>query len=378
MIRGSITIRASTTAAPERRHLHRVQLELAHPRQRAHQRRELQQHPHQRLEIGGRELAIGAQVLRRPRAGDQIEREAPAQRRQHHRLLPLDHRVEAAVAESDHGAEHRIGVHADRHLARVPQRDHLLHDEAGGPALPGALLRLVEHLGVGAQQHRARAQVEPRAHDMVRMGDGLRVQLQGDRKAGLARGGDDRGARRRHQRERRRQPEGGEQRMGLGVAQHRALAGARALADPLRRGEVERLGLGLRRRHLEQPLLVAPIRGEKRERVDRILRREEIGDAAGFQRLARLGVIERAQPRREHQLRRAARGRRDRARRVGARRRRQRHVQREHGIGVGVGEDGADGLGDLLRRRVAADVERIVARALGRQHRVEPRHGVGA
>ena len=166
----------------------------------------------------------------------------------------------------------------------------------------------------------------------------------------------------------------GEQRVRLRVAQDRAVRGERPFAHALRRREIERLGLGLRRRHFEQPLLVAPIRREERERLDRVLRREEIGDAARLQRLARFRSFSIAPSHaREHQLRRAARDRRDGARGVGRGCRGQRHVQHEHGVGVGVGEHRDDGVGDALRRRVAADVERVVARALGRQQRVEPR-----
>ena len=66
----------------------------------------------------------------------------------------------------------------------------------------------------------------------------------------------------------------------LQVGQHRTV-GARGLgSDPFSERRLEGLRLGLRRRHFEQPRLVAPIRGHERERLDRVFRRVEIRNAA--------------------------------------------------------------------------------------------------
>ena len=170
-------------------------------------------------------------------------------------------------------------------------------------------------------------------------------------------------------------PNAASSRVRLRVAQDRPVRGKRPFAHELRSREIERLGLGLRRRHFEQPLLVAPIRREEREGLDRGFRREEIGDAAALpapgeasffwiapSHAASISFFEFASRRRDgpRGVRRGCRG--------------QRHVQHEHGVGVVVGEHATDGFADALRRRAAADVERVVARTLGRQQRVEPGH----
>jgi hypothetical protein len=75
------------------------------------------------------------------------------------------------------------------------------------------------------------------------------------------------------------------------------------------------------------------------------------------------------------------RGARDvgnRSRRIDRRVDRPRNVQRDNGVDGGVGEHDAHGRGESLRRRVAAHVDRVRARALGRQDRVERFDRAGA
>ena len=104
-----------------------------------------------------------------------------------------------------------------------------------------------------------------------------------------------------------------------------------------------RLGLG--RRHLEQPFLMMAISREERERFDGVLRRIEVGDAARFERRAGFAAIDRAEPRRQHGLRRTRRHRRHRTRGIGGTYDGSRHMQGQHRIHAFIAECSFDGGG---------------------------------
>ncbi len=114
----------------------------------------------------------------------------------------------------------------------------------------------------------------------------------------------------RHER-RQVDAEGREQRLRVHQRQRAAPARRRLREDAFRRREIGRLRVGLRRRNLEQPFLVEAIRREERKRFHRILRRVEIGDPAGLQRVVDTLPVERAEPRRQHELGGAPGHRRD-------------------------------------------------------------------
>src|SRR5262249_34878111 len=131
-----------------------------------------------------------------------------------------------------------------------------------------------------------------------------------------------------------RQLEGGKHDLRLRRIEVRLPCGDCARADALDGGEIELPRLGLRRRYFEQPMLVSPIGGEKRKRLDRIFRRVEVRDVPGFQRSIDLATIDRPEPCAEYGLGRASRDGRDGTRRIGGAGRGTRDVKREHGIDV--------------------------------------------
>ncbi len=114
-----------------------------------------------------------------------------------------------------------------------------------------------------------------------------------------------------------------------------------------------------------------PVRREKGERLDCVLGREEVGDAARLQRFASLVTIDRTEPRGHHRLALATRHRGDGTRGIGRADRRPRHVQCQHGVDTGIGERRCDRRGEALRWRLAAHVDGVAAQTLLRQHRVQ-------
>ena len=147
------------------------------------------------------------------------------------------------------------------------------------------------------------------------------------------------------------------------------------LADALCRGEVWRLGIRLRRRHLEQPFLVTAIGGEIRKRIDGVFRREEVRDAARVQSDLHVLPIDRAEPCAQHRFVGAARDGGDGMRRLQCADDRARHVQHQDRIRVGVRQRGRDRGGEPGGRRVAAHVDGVLAGDLRRQQRVQRRNG---
>ena len=144
------------------------------------------------------------------------------------------------------------------------------------------------------------------------------------------------------------------------------------LANASAAREVGRLRIRLRRRHFEQPFLVAPIRREKRERVDGVLRRVEVRDAARLERLLHCRPVDRAEPRAEHRLARTPRATAATACAAST----------APMIGRGtcsattastlrIRQHRGHRVGKPRRRRVAAHVDGIAARHLRRQQRIE-------
>ena len=223
---------------------------------------------------------------------------------------------------------------------------------AAVPCSPGRGMQVAPGTGQRAPVgDRGLAAVLPGAHERER--DGIVHSSRGRLRVGHRR--DDR-ARGRRDAERRKK---------LARLRRRPCVRAsvrRTLAQTFGRVEIGRLRVRLRRRDFEQPLLVAPVRRQERERVDGVLGREEVRDAAGLQRMVHVGPIDRAQPRAEDRLGGVARDGRHRVRRLDGADDRARHVQRDDGIGVRVGKRGRDHGRELRGLRVAAHVDRIRAR----------------
>jgi hypothetical protein len=173
----------------------------------------------------------------------------------------------------------------------------------------------------------------------------------------------------RQQGSRHRQAECAEQRLRFLLGEQRALLRRRARPDRRRRGEVRPRLVELLRGpgHLEELRLVAAVGAQERERLDRVLRGVEVGDALGLEQGAAGVFVDVAQPRGEHRLRAAAGGLRHGARRGVGLGHRHRRIEREQRVDARVGERRGRRGGVALGRRVADDVDRVAPGPLRRQ-----------
>ena len=109
----------------------RIEIELAHLRQVGGELRELDQQQRDRVRVRGRDVAIGLEHARHPRARDQVARERQVERRQRQRLVVDDLDRGAAAAEHDDRAEGRIVGEAGDQFARLGSQDHRMDGDAG-------------------------------------------------------------------------------------------------------------------------------------------------------------------------------------------------------------------------------------------------------
>ena len=96
----------------------------------------------------------------------EIARERGIERRQRERGVAHRFDRDAAGAEGDHRAEHRIGRDADQHLARVGIAQHRLHHRALDARLRAQRAHVAHHVVEGRGDHVFVLQVEAHAADV--------------------------------------------------------------------------------------------------------------------------------------------------------------------------------------------------------------------
>jgi len=139
------------------RRQHGIELHLGHPRQRADERRHLQQQPHHRFARLPGDGAVGVTLAMH--AVDQVAGEPSIDRRQHQHALAPGHRAATAGPEGDHGPERGVGVHAERELASRVDAGLLADDETDAPVAAIALSREFLQVAERARERAAVAQV---------------------------------------------------------------------------------------------------------------------------------------------------------------------------------------------------------------------------
>jgi hypothetical protein len=258
------------------------------------------------VQIRRRHIAVSGEKAVHARALHELAREHPVERRQRERGVAHCFHRDAARAEGNHRPEHGISGDADQHFARVREAQHGLHDGALDTRLRPQRAHMPQHVVERGSDHLFVLQIEPHPADVGLVGDVRRVQLEHHRKADLA-----------CRRERRLpipsddglrdgQMEGRKERLRLMLGEEVAALGQHAFADGQRGGQVRSRTLGLTRGwNLEKLRLVAPVRAQERERLDRVLRGIEVRNALRIERTPRLEV---AEPCREHRLAARPRG----------------------------------------------------------------------
>ena len=185
---GSITTRASAIDRAAGMREHRVQVHLLQPGQ---QRRPCaRRRPAPRRARRGRPAArCDSRRAAGTRAVRCISSRASMALSGGSATRGVAHRLDrdAARAERDHRAEHRIGGDADQHFARMREAQHRLHHHALDARLGPQRAHVPQHVVERRGHHLRVLQVQAHAADVGLVRDVGRVQLEHHREADLAR-----------------------------------------------------------------------------------------------------------------------------------------------------------------------------------------------
>ncbi len=347
-----------------------IDVELDEPRLIDDELRQPEQGVDERVEGDGRPVAIAAQQTRDARALDELARERGIQRRQRDGGIAQDFDRGAARAEHQRRPEHGIAGQAEQELVGAAERRHALHGVAAvmrlGPVSPEILV----DAGEGGVQRGGIGQIELHAADVGFVRDVRRDELRRD---GITK------TRRRCQRFRARRDAhglddrhaiGGEQGLGLELAEAGAARGEGGVDHGAHTGRVGRAEWPARRR-FDQTGLVARVVHELQPRAHGGGRRIELRNAGRGEDLAAGGDGRAAHPHREQGASRRQREVGDAARDRGVVDDRGRHQHHEQRVPGRAAPDDLERARIARRVRVADDVQRVRARPGARQARVE-------
>ena len=301
-----MTMRASSASAPCLVHQQGVDVHFRQPGQLADHFRQAQQHVLQRIHVDRRAVAERAQQGRDAGAPDQVARQIVVERRQGHRAIPEGFDIDAAGAEHDHRPQHRVGGHAQQHLARVRAGRHGLDDNAVQRGIGAQALHVGQHLAEGGAHRLAARQSQAHAVDVGLVGDVRRVDLHRHREAHLLRHQHRLHGIARDQGLRDRDVEGRQQRLRFHLVQQVAAMRQGALDDQARAFDVRRGLLRQRPRRLHQLALVFVKGGEEGKHLDRRFRRGEVGNSGLLEQAPALVHLGLAHPAGQHRLARGS------------------------------------------------------------------------
>ena len=258
-----------------------------------------------RVDGGGRPIAISLQELPDARLPHQIAGELQVERRQ--AVGRVAHHLHRRPSGSEHQErpERLVDRHAEDQLVRARPADHGLHREALDPCIGQEAADPLQHVRrrllrvAGALQ----AEAHPADVRLVRdvVGDHL-YDAGGVLAEQFRRSLADLGWIARKERRYHRYPIGCQQLLGLDLGQRRASVGEHRLHGRGCLGSIDIKPRGQRRRRAHQLFLRARVTHELHEPVDGLGRRGEAADALLREQLARLAAGLIAEPRRDHGL----------------------------------------------------------------------------